>query len=77
MVSIRIFQHTYNLEPWETSNFKLGCFHKKNLKIFANLTIFFHNGNLVFKLKICASNCPFKMKMLDLILFKLLLFKHL
>lgn len=39
------------------------------------LTVFFHNGNLVFKLKICASNCPFKMKMLDLILFKLLLFK--
>ena len=41
MVSIRIFQHTYNLEPWETSNVKLGCFHKKNLKIFAYLTVFF------------------------------------
>ena len=39
MVSIRIFQH--NLEVWEISNVKLGCFHKKNLKIFAYLTVFF------------------------------------
>ena len=53
---------TYSSGKHQTLN--VGCLDKQNFK---NIWPFFNNGNLVFKLKICASNCPLKMKMLDLI----------